>query len=100
MKGARWQARLGHCNSSVLRHSISHIDDLKGGEFNDLDNECNTCAMGKSTREPQKQGESEMKSSKSIERVYTDGMGPLKPLSKGNAKYFVHYLTGLVVSQW
>lgn len=87
---------IASCN--VIRAMIPHIDGVKRGEINDLDDECHPRAIGKSTHKPRKLRKPETKSSKPIERVYSDVVGSMKSQSMGKAKYFVtlfHESSGL-----
>ncbi|GMF39027.1 unnamed protein product [Phytophthora fragariaefolia] len=90
-----WHARLGHVSAPKMfgmakmcdgLPSLAREDDSAGGV-------CGCCAQGKmpTSRFARKTG-SEVKPRCLVDVVHTDGMGPMKPKSKGGALYVLTFI--------
>lgn len=87
-----WHERLGHIGKKVLRESAPHVRGLPDGKLV-TPSDCDTCAKSKSQRVPRKTaGEEDRKSSKPLERVFSDVVGPMKNQSMAKSRYFVTLL--------
>lgn len=85
-----WHARMGHPSEDVLvktMRSTEGIPALKQG----IKTLCGGCMKGKQTIEAFP-GRSMTKTSRVLELVHTDVMGPMKTLSKGGAKYILTFV--------
>ncbi|KAE8906867.1 hypothetical protein PF007_g22869 [Phytophthora fragariae] len=85
-----WHARIGHPNKDALaktQRATNGIPDV-GQAFPTL---CGGCMKGKQTVEafPKR---SKTKTSRVLELVHTDVMGPMKSTSKGGAKYILTFV--------
>lgn len=85
-----WHKRMGHCGKETLLKSIPHVDGINEEEIN-LDNDvCRPCALSKATRVPRKTHNNKLKvTTRAVERIHTDVVGPIKMMSLGKANYFV-----------
>lgn len=85
-----WHERMGHCGKETLIRSLPHIDGINEGEINIDDEFCRPCVLSKSTRAPRKTNKNKIKTTtRAVERIHTDVVGPIKVKSLGRAKYFV-----------
>lgn len=86
-----WHRRLGHMNVQSMRKMRDGA--VSGIAFRDDDRavtKCETCACAKQTRLPFPQ--SKTRSSKLLELIHTDVMGPLETQSIGHAKYLLTFI--------
>lgn len=92
---ALWHARLGHVSDAKMRLATRACEGVP--RFGDHDHEgsgiCSGCALGKMTTSPfAHTSGSEVKSGKPFDLVHSDVMGPIKPVSKGGAKFVVIFV--------
>ncbi|KAI9920517.1 hypothetical protein PsorP6_015847 [Peronosclerospora sorghi] len=92
---ALWHARLGHVSGAKMKMVASACYGVP--EFgNTASHEpalCNGCALGKMTTSPfSHTSGSKVKTQIPFELVHSDVMGPIKPVSKGGAKYIVTFI--------
>lgn len=70
--------------------SLPHIIGIGEREINNQGEVCRPCRLGKATRNPRKAiGMCRNKETRTIERVYTDVVGPMTTALLCGAKYFV-----------
>lgn len=88
-----WPERLGHCGHDTLRDSLPHIAGVNKNEDGSMTGAvCGACVLGRATCSPGKQKPNKLSSmctTKSIARVRTTVVGPIKAMSLGRAKYFI-----------
>lgn len=86
-----WHRRLGHMNfQSMKRMRDGAVDGIKFSDDDDEIRKCETCAMGKQTRLPFKRSVSE--TSKTLEIIHSDLMGPMENISIGRARYILTFV--------
>lgn len=86
-----WHRRLGHVNYQTLMKMKK--DPKYGIEFNDDDSEikvCEICAKGKQCKKPFPK--SEIKTTKPLELIHSDLMGPVENVSYGGATYMLTFV--------
>lgn len=78
-----WHRRLGHLCPNYMRAIKEKIGkiDVK---------DCVTCAMGKITRMPFPSSQS--KTTKVLQLIHSDVMGPVRPVSRGGKRYVVTFI--------
>jgi hypothetical protein len=89
-----WHARLGHLPLPKLKDAVKcsvginlTADDSEGEEV------CEGCALGKLSCNSFPKGSSgTIKTSKPLELVHSDVMGPMKTKSMGGAKYVLTFI--------
>ena len=78
-----WHKRLGHLNKDDVKRTIGCGDNLK--------EVCETCALGKQTSKPVPK-ETQNKSQKPLELVYSDILGPFEVPSLNGSKYAITFI--------
>ena len=78
-----WHQRLGHLNKDDVKRTIGCGDNLK--------EVCETCALGKQTSKPVPK-ETQNKSQKPLELVYSDILGPFEVPSLNGSKYAITFI--------
>lgn len=89
---ALWHARFGHVGRDRVRAIGTAADDapkLRATEADDDDGDvCEGCAKGKLARSPfARTSGSVVKTSKALELVHTDVIGPMETKTRGGARY-------------
>ncbi|KAL7995831.1 putative integrase, catalytic core, Zinc finger, CCHC-type, ribonuclease H-like superfamily [Plasmopara halstedii] len=89
---ALWHARLGHVSDSKLKLIRAACDGVPEFPRQD-DGVCGGCACGKMSTSPfAHRSGSEVKTSHPFQIVHSDVMGPIKPVSKGGARYMLTFI--------
>lgn len=83
-----WHRRVGHLSQNVLQKSSPIVTGLPKGLNNLKDPICHSCASGKSIRQPRRTCITS-NSMRPLERVFTDIVGPIEPLSLSRARYYI-----------
>ena len=78
-----WHQRLGHLNKDDVKRTIGCEDNLK--------EVCETCALGKQTSKPVPK-ETQNKSQKPLELVYSDILGPFEVPSLNGSRYAITFV--------
>ena len=78
-----WHQRLGHLNKDDVKRTIGCEDNLK--------EVCETCALGKQTSKPVPK-ETQNKSQKPLELVYSDILGPFEIPSLNGSRYAITFV--------
>ena len=78
-----WHQRLGHLNKDDVKRTIDCEDNLK--------EVCETCALGKQTSKPVPK-ETQNKSQKPLELVYSDILGPFEVPSLNGSRYAITFV--------
>ncbi|KAJ0391682.1 hypothetical protein P43SY_001646 [Pythium insidiosum] len=92
---ALWHARLAHVAPSRMKMISQACDGVPrfDGHGDDGQGLCDGCSLGKLSFSPfSHTSGSEVKTSMPFELVDSDVMGPIKPPSKGGAKYLVTFI--------
>lgn len=87
-----WHERLGHVsNETIKRMAINNVvDGLSVSRSNDTLDICSGCAQGKAHSHPFKS--SVRKTTRRLELVHSDVLGPIDPVSLGGARYIVTFI--------
>lgn len=86
-----WHRRMGHLNYRALQKlRDGAVDGMNFDDDAGLFKNCETCAMGKQSRQPF--GESKFKTTQLLELIHSDLCGPMETISIGGAKYFVTFI--------
>ena len=89
--GMLWHMRIGHASIEYLRKLQKSQTELKDVKFDESIKECEICILAKMENLPFK--EIRTRASKPLERIHTDIMGPLKPVSfPGENKYILTFI--------
>ncbi|GMF65420.1 unnamed protein product [Phytophthora lilii] len=89
---ALWHARLGHVSYTKLKLIRAACDGVPEPPRQD-DGICGGCARGKMSTSPfAHRSGSEVKTYQPFEIVHSDVMGPIKPVSKGGARYMLTFI--------
>ncbi|CAI5715318.1 unnamed protein product [Peronospora farinosa] len=87
-----WHARLGHVSTKKIMQAMKSCDGISRVVASD-GGVCDGCARGKMTNSPfSHTSGSEVKTSRPLEVVHTDLMGPMNPKSKGGALYVLTFI--------
>ena len=78
-----WHQRLGHLNKDDVKRTIGCEDNLK--------EVCERCALGKQTSKPVPK-ETQNKSQKPLELVYSDILGPFEVPSLNRSRYAITFV--------
>ncbi|CAB4033966.1 Retrovirus-related Pol poly from transposon TNT 1-94 [Paramuricea clavata] len=78
-----WHQRLGHLNKDDVKRTIGCKDNLK--------EVCETCALGKQSSKPVPK-ETQNKSQKVLELVYSDILGPFEVPSLSGSRYAITFI--------
>ena len=78
-----WHQRLGHLNKDDVKRTIGCEDNLK--------EVCETCALGKQSSKPVPK-ETQNKSQKALELVYSDILGPFEVPSLSGSRYAITFI--------
>ena len=78
-----WHQRLGHLNKDDVKRTIGCEDNLK--------EVCETCALGKQSSKPVPK-ETQNKSHKALELVYSDILGPFEVPSLSGSRYAITFI--------
>ena len=78
-----WHKRLGHPNKTDVKRTV--------GCEGDINDTCETCAMGKQASQPVPK-KTENKAKKALELVYSDDLGPFEAASLNGSKYVVTFI--------
>lgn len=85
-----WHRRLGHLNYQTMQKMKKAVSGI---EYDDDDSDikkCEICASGKQNRAPFAKSNSE--STRILELIHTDVMGPMETQSIGKAKYILTFI--------
>ena len=90
-EGMMWHIRLRHASINYLKALQKSEEKLKNVKFENGITECETCIVSKMKKQPFV--ESREKAKKPLHRIYTDAMGPIKPLSyPGDNRYLIIFI--------
>ena len=90
-----WHCRYGHLEYDNLKllHEKSMVDGLNLNSKDQVDRNCQGCAMGKQHRQPfPKKSQSQSRSSQPLELIHSDVCGPMSVNSVGGSTYFVTFI--------
>ena len=89
--GLLWHKRLNHCSQSYLIALSKMIPELKNVKFPNSIQNCDACIRGKLKKNPSK--EIRKRANRILERVHTDTMGPITPVSyRSKYRYIVVFV--------
>ncbi|CAI5708035.1 unnamed protein product [Peronospora farinosa] len=87
-----WHARLGHVSTKKIMQAMKSCDGISRVVASD-GGVCDGCARGKMTNSPFSHiSGSEVKTSRPLEVIHIDLMGPMNPKSKGGALYVLTFI--------
>ena len=88
-----WHCRYGHLGYDNLKllHEKSMVDGLNLNSKDQVDRNCQGCAMGKQHRQPFPK-KSQSRSSQPLELIHSDVCGPMSVNSVGGSRYFVTFI--------
>ena len=90
-EGMLWHIRLGHVSLGYLRQLQKNCPDLKNVKFEESIKDCEVCILSKMEKQPFKEIRS--RAGKPLERIHSDLMGPIKPVSfPGENKYIITFI--------
>ena len=90
-EGMLWHVRLGHASLNYLQMLKKKEKILEHVKFDDSIRECEVCLLSKMEKIPFKQNRS--RAERSLQRIHSDLMGPIKPNSwPGQKRYVITFV--------
>ena len=84
-----WHGRLGHVSEGIMQKTIPLVNGIDLTKVKSFPN-CESCIKGKSKRNPRKSAsEASRMSTKPLDLVHVDIVGPIKHKTLAGAKYFI-----------